>query len=95
MGVYYKKKKNKKTGAFNPKARKKESPRHFNFFSQIFLKHDIAHTRLGGNVYFKRVYSIGLNTVFAYVIPLTSLFYFNLYTVLGKEVSLQLDKLVG
>ena len=32
-----------------------------------------------------QVYSIGLNTIFASVFPLLSLFYLNIYTVNGKK----------
>ena len=41
-------------------------------------------TELKLNPLYDKIYNVGLNTMFASIIPFLSLFYFNVYTVIGE-----------
>ena len=44
----------------------------------------IETTELKSNVFYDKIYCIGLNTLVASVFPLLSLLYLNIYTISGK-----------
>lgn len=49
---------------------------------------DVVPTQLRLNVYYYKIYCIGLNFTLASVVPLASLFYLNICTVIGKLVKI-------
>ncbi len=51
--------------------------------SRTFEYNDIRPTKLRLNKLYYKIYCIGLNSIFASVIPLTSLFYLNVCTIIG------------
>lgn len=56
------------------------------FFSHIIFSQEfprVALTNLGRSFLYKRLYNIGLNTVFASILPIISLLYLNVATVRG------------
>ena len=44
----------------------------------------VEPTDLKRNPFYDKIYNVGLNTMFASIIPFLSLFYFNVYTVIGE-----------
>lgn len=44
----------------------------------------VEPTDLKRNPFYDKIYNVGLNTMFASVIPFLSLFYFNVYTIIGE-----------
>ena len=48
---------------------------------------DVVPTQLRLNSYYYKIYCIGFNSLVASVIPLISLFYLNISTILGEKVS--------
>lgn len=54
--------------------------------------YDVLPTKLRISSYYYKIYCIGLNSVFASVIPLASLFYLNICTVIAlRKMKLQLE----
>lgn len=52
--------------------------------TRSFQYHDVVPTELRKDGLYYKIYCIGCNSLFAWVIPLASLFYLNICTVLGE-----------
>ena len=55
---------------------------------------EVTPTELKLNPLYDKIYSKGLNTMFASIIPFLSLLYFNVYTVIGECLVLALSSSV-
>ena len=51
----------------------------------------VEPTDLKRNPFYDKIYNVGLNTMFASIIPFLSLLYFNVYTVIGECLVLALS----